>query len=127
VAAALALVIMGCGRTIEEDPPIPEHRIEPCESWCTMMFDPVCPAQDVAVPTEEECVEGCSTNELLWAPVAGEDECAATYFPYVDCLESLSCDELQQHFALRNVVPTDEQSSCGGLLQAQLDCQTAHY
>lgn len=123
----LALVTMGCSRTIEEDPPIPEHRFEPCESWCGMMFDPVCPAAEIQVPTEEECVEGCSEENGIWAPVDGVDECAATYVPYVDCLASLPCDELQQHFALTNIVPNEERSSCGGLLNAQLDCQTAHY
>ena len=125
--AAWLVVAAGCSRHIEEDPPIPEHRYETCETWCALMFDPVCPAQDVEVPTEEECFEGCLVETGIWAPVAGHDECAATHIPYVDCLASLPCDELQQHFALRNVVPNEERSSCGGLLQAQLDCQTAHY
>ena len=91
------------------------------------MFDPVCPAQEVEVPSEEECVQGCMEEEGIWAPVDGVDECAPTYVPYVECLETLSCDELQQHFDLINVVPAVERSRCGGLTQAQLDCQSAHY
>lgn len=91
------------------------------------MFDPVCPAQPVDVKSEQECFDGCVVEEGLWAPVDGQDECAATYVPYVDCLASLPCDELQQHFASINVVPDEELSECGGLFRAQLDCQTAHY
>lgn len=125
--ASLLLVATACGPSIEEAPPSPEHRLEPCETWCAMMFDPVCPAQDVEVPTEEECVQGCTEEEGIWAPVDGVDECAPTYAPYVDCLSSLPCSELQQHFALTNIVPPSERSSCGSLMQAQLDCQTAHY
>lgn len=118
----------GCGRTIEEEPPIPEHRFETCESWCAMMFDPVCPAAEVEVKTEEECFAGCLVEEGTWAPVGdGHDACAATYIPFVDCLASLPCDELQRHFALINMVPDEEQSSCGALQRMQLDCQTAHY
>lgn len=80
------------------------------------------------VETEGECVEGTLVLDILWGPVSeDEDACAATFIPYVDCLASLPCDELQQHFALTNMVPTEEQSSCGGLLRAQLDCQTLHY
>ena len=128
LAALLAVATAGCNRQIEEEPPIPEHRFETCETWCALMFDPVCPAQDVEVPTEEECFEGCLVQDIVWAPVGdGEDACAATYILYVECLASLPCSELQQHFALRNVVPDEERSSCGGLLRAQLDCQTAHY
>lgn len=92
-----------------------------------MLFDPTCP-QDVEVKTEEECFEGCLVQDIVWAPVGNDqDACAATYIPFVDCMASLSCGELRQHFALTNLVPTEEQSSCGGLLRAQLDCQTAHY
>jgi hypothetical protein len=118
----------GCSRQIEEEPPIPEHRYEPSETWCALMFDPVCPAQEVEVETEEECFEGMLVLDVAWVPVGDDqDACAATFIPFVDCLASLSCDEIQQHFALTNLVPTEEQSSCGGLLRAQLDCQTAHY
>jgi hypothetical protein len=126
LAVAIAAPI-ACGPRIEEDPPIPAHRLEPCESWCSMMFDPVCPATEVEVPTEEECIEGCSTNELLWGTVDDEDECAPTYLPYVECLASLPCGELQQHFDRDIHVPPVEWSSCGGFAQAQLDCQAAHY
>lgn len=91
------------------------------------MFDPVCPAQEVEVPTAHECVEHCLVEEGIWAPVDGVDTCAPTQLPYVECLESLRCDELQQHFALTNEVPIEEQSSCGGLLLAQLECQAEHY
>lgn len=126
--AALLLVAIACGPSIEEEDPIPEHRIEPCESWCSMMFDPVCPAQEVEVPTEEECVQGCSEEDGIWAPVDGVDECEATYVPYVECLASLPCDELQGHFEAINSledVPAAEWSSCGTLARAQLDCQSA--
>jgi hypothetical protein len=95
-----------------------------------MMFDPVCPAQDVEVPTEEECFEGCIVKEGVWAPVDGRDECAATQISYVDCLASLPCEELQGHFAAINSledVPPAQWSSCGELARAQLDCQSAHY
>jgi hypothetical protein len=124
--ALLLLLAPACGPRIEDDS-IPEHRIEPCESWCSMMFDPVCPAQEVEVPTKDECVQGCTEEEGIWAPVDGVDECEATFVPLVSCLAELPCDELQQHFALINVVPAVERSTCGGLAQAQLDCQSAHY
>lgn len=130
-ALLLVTTAIGCSRHIEEDPPIPEHRLAPCETWCALMFDPVCPAQDVEVPTEEECFEGCIEEEGIWAPVDGRDECAATYVPYVECLADLSCDELHQHFVrgnnIHDPIPAVEWSSCGELARAQLDCQTAHY
>ena len=124
----LVAAATGCSRQIEEEPSIPEHRFEPCESWCAMMFDPVCPASEVEVETEEKCFEGLLIEEGVWAPVGDEQAaCAAPFIPYVDCLASLPCDELQQHFALVNMVPDEERSSCGELLRAQVDCQTAHY
>jgi hypothetical protein len=127
IAAVLGAAATGCGRQIEEEPPIPEHRFEPCETWCALIFDPVCP-HDVEVKTEEECFEGCLGQDIVWAPVGDDqDACAATYIPFVDCMATLSCYEIRQHFALRNLVPDEERSSCGGLLRAQLDCQTAHY
>jgi hypothetical protein len=128
--AALLLVAIACGPSIEEQDPIPEHRIEPCESWCSMMFDPVCPAQEVEVPTEEECARNCSEEEGIWAPVDGIDECAATYIPHVECLAALPCDELQGHFDAINSLedaPPSTWSSCGELTWAQLECQLAHY
>jgi hypothetical protein len=128
LVALLVTAAPGCSRQIEEEPPIPEHRFEPSETWCALMFDPVCPAQEVAVETEEECFEGLLVEEGVWAPVGDdEDACAATFIPYVDCLASLPCNELQQHFALTNIVRPEERSSCGGLMRAQLDCQAAHY
>jgi hypothetical protein len=128
LVALLVTTAPGCGPQIEEEPPIPAHRYEPSETWCALMFDPVCPAQAVEVETEEECFEGLLVLDVAWAPVGvDQDACAATFIPYVDCLASLSCDEIQQHFALTNIVPPEERSSCGGLLQAQLDCQSAHY
>jgi len=123
----LATVATACNRHIEEDPPIPEHRIAPCETWCAMMFDPVCPAAEVEVPTEEECVENCSEEEGIWCPVDGVDECAATYVANVECLAALPCDELQGHFDAPVLTPVVEWSSCGAMTQAQLDCQAAHY
>lgn len=127
VLALLVGAATACTRHIEEEPPIPEHRIEPCESWCAMMFDPVCPAQDVEVPTEEQCVELCTEEDGIWAPVDGEDECAVSLIRLVDCLASLTCDELQGHFAAPVLAPPVEWSSCGGLAQVQLECQAAHY
>lgn len=123
----LVAIPSACSRHIEEEPPIPEHRLAPCETWCSLMFDPVCPATDVAVKTEEECFDYCTAADHVWAPTGDEhDDCAATYIPYVDCMASLSCGEIQHHFASANVVSPEEQSSCGGLLQAQLDCQDSH-
>ncbi len=127
IAALLVATTTGCSRRIDEDPPIPEHRIDPCEMWCSMMFEPECRPQEVAVQTEEECFDACAIADHVWAPVDGHDDCAATYIPYVDCLASLSCNERYEHFALVNVVQPEEQSSCGELFAAQLDCQTAHY
>jgi hypothetical protein len=126
---ALLLVATACGRRIEDES-VPEHRIEPCETWCSMMFDPVCPATEVGVPTEEGCVESCSTNEVVWGAVDDEDECAPTYLPYVECLASLPCAELQGHFdAIESLedVPPSTWSSCGELTSTQLECQAAHY
>lgn len=127
LACGLIVAAIGCNRRIEEEPPLPEHRYGVCETWCALMFEPECPAREIEAP-EEECVEVCLHEEILWAPVGdGVDACAETHVAYVDCLETLSCSEIQRHFALTNMVPTEEQSSCGSLLQAQLDCQSAHY
>lgn len=125
---SLVTAALGCSRQIEEEPPVPEHRWEPSETWCALMFDPVCPAQEVEVPTEEECVESLAHEDILWAPVGdGVDACGPTFIEYIDCLTTLSCEEIQRHFALINVVPAEERSRCGGLLRVQLDCQSAHY
>lgn len=86
------------------------------------MFDPVCPAQEVEVPTEEECFEGCIVEDGIWVPIDGHDECAATEISYVDCVASLPCDELQRHFALINDLPPDE-LPCGEALRTKLECQ----
>lgn len=124
----LAACGASCGREIKEEPPIPEHRIVPCETWCALMFDPVCPAREVVVETEQECFDTCVVEEGTWAPVdETHDDCATTYLPYVECLDSLSCEEIKQHFALVNVVPSAERSSCGALEEAQLECQAKHY
>jgi hypothetical protein len=130
-ARMLLLVILAsaCSRHIEDDS-VPEHRIEPSQSWCAMLFDPMCPIAGVQVPTEEECVENVSENDVVWAPVDGVDECAATYLPLVECLAALPCEERQDHFAAvasDESIPTSEYSSCGPLVRPQLDCQTAHY
>jgi hypothetical protein len=129
VSSLLVVAATGCSRHIEEEPPIPEHRYETTATWCALMFDPECPAQELeGVETEEECFEGVLRLDIVWAPIGdGEDACAATYISFVECLTTLSCSEIQQHFALTNIVPTVERSSCGALEQAQLDCQTAHY
>jgi len=88
------------------------------------MLDPVCPAQQIGTRDEEECVENAARDDVFWGRTEeGEDVCAETYTTYIECLATLPCDELQQHFALTNMVPTVEVSSCGGLLRAQLDCQ----
>ncbi|MCX4239352.1 hypothetical protein [Paraliomyxa miuraensis] len=51
-------------------------------------------------------------EDILWAPVSdGVDACAETHVAYVDCLETLSCSEIQQHFALINMAPTDDGSA----------------
>ena len=119
---------LGCSRQIEEEPPVPEHRWASCETWCALMFDPVCPAQDVAVPTEEECVEHCAHEDGLWAPVGdGVDACGPTHIEYIDCLTTLSCEEIQRHFVQVNLIPPQDPPECGGLLRVQLDCQSAHY
>ena len=128
LAVGLVVIVAGgCGPRIDAPEPIPEHRIEPCEQWCAMIFDPACP-QDVVVETEDECFESCSTNELTWAPADEEhDACALTYVPFVDCMAALSCEDREEHYASMNEVSPEEQSSCGALLRSQLDCQTEHY
>ena len=129
VICLLVVSATGCSRHIEDEPPIPEHRYETTESWCALMFDPECPAQELEdVKDEEECFDKVLRLDIVWAPIGdGEDACAATLIPFVDCLTTLSCSEIQQHFALTNIVPAEDRSSCGALAQAQLDCQTAHY
>ena len=122
--AALVATVVGCGPRIEQEPPIPEHRIEPSETWCALMLDPVCPAQQIGAKDEAECFEIIARDDVFWGRTdEGEDVCAETYTAYIECLAMLSCDELQQHFTLTNVVPDEERSSCGGLARAQLDCQ----
>ena len=92
------------------------------------MFDPECPQELEGIETEEECFEDVLRLDIVWAPVGDdEDACAETLIPFVECMTTLSCSELQRHFALVNVVPTVERSSCGTLAQEQLDCQNAHY
>lgn len=122
----LVAITTACSRHIEEEPPIPEHRLEPCETWCAMLFDSACP-QPVEVESEEACFDGCLAQDIVWAPVGDDqDACESTYVPYVDCMASLSCAERTRHFDLINAVPDEELSACGGLLRAQLDCQAAH-
>jgi len=127
LAVGLMMIVAGgCGPRIDAPEPIPEHRIEPCEQWCAMIFDPACP-QDVVVETEEECVESCATSDVTWAPVEGDhDACAETQIPFVDCMAMLSCEEREPNFTMYNDVPTED-LGCGILLRAQLDCQTEHY
>lgn len=123
IMVALMTMVVGCGPRIEEEPPIPEHRVEPSETWCALMLDPVCPAQQIGAETEAECFEIIARDDVFWGRTEeGEDECAEIYASYIECLAMLPCDELQQHFVLTEV-PTVERSSCGGLLRAQLDCQ----
>lgn len=90
-----------------------------------MMLDPVCPAQEVEVETQDDCVEGCGRTDALWGRnQEGEDVCTTTFLPYLDCLTMLSCSELQQHFVLSSEgAPYEERSSCGELMQEQLECQ----
>jgi len=127
LAVGLVVIVAGgCGPRIDAPELIPEHRIEPCEQWCAMIFDPACP-KDVVVETEEECVESCATSEVTWAPVEGDhDACAETFAPFVDCMAMSTCEELEPHFRAVDQLPLVE-LACGELLRAQLDCQTAHY
>lgn len=90
-----------------------------------MIFDPECP-QDVEVKSETECFEYCTESGAWGMDDDGHDACAETYIPLVDCIVALSCEERNRHFALRNMVPDEERSSCGVLLPPQLDCQTEH-
>ncbi|MCA9654769.1 MAG: hypothetical protein H6712_30535 [Myxococcales bacterium] len=124
VVVALVLCTGACGPRVEEEAPIPEYRIETCESWCSLMFDPTCPPQEIEVETERECVEVCAHNEVVWGETPDGDACAPTLVPYVDCLATMSCEEIQEHFVLANSGgPYQEQSSCGESLRRQLDCQ----
>lgn len=92
-----------------------------------MLFEPACP-QEVEVEREDACVDRCTVNETVWAPVDdGHDACAPTQIAYTDCVAMLSCEERTQHFELLDEVVVEDRLSCGMQLRAQLDCQTAHY
>ena len=95
------LLAVGCGRTIEGEPPVPEHRVEPCEQWCAMIFDPDCLPAEVEVPDEEACVQGCVEDDYIWSPqLDGNDACAGTYADEIACVAALDC-ETQREFLRR--------------------------
>lgn len=131
VSLLAPVMVSACNRQIEDPTPehedVPEHRFETCRTWCAMIFDPNCP-QEVEVESETKCIDGCVLEDGLWGRTDdGHDACAETHIPYVECMASLACEERNQHFALANVVPTEERSSCGPLLRPRLDCQLEHY
>lgn len=125
LAALLIAAAPSCSRHIEEEPPIPEHRLEPCQTRCEMLFDPACPARELEVATEEECFESCIAEEGIWVPIDGHDQCAATEIAYIECVAALPCDEIRRHYALINERPIVD-LPCAETLVAKAECQLAH-
>jgi hypothetical protein len=126
-AAALALLLTTCSRTIEEEEPreLVDHRIEPCRKWCEPMLSPECGLrpEEVYGRTVEGCVEDCAAAEpggWDWGRQAdGTDSCAAEWFVMADCMDALTCDE-QRSFFQRDFGVTDY--PCKEEIHAQKHC-----
>jgi hypothetical protein len=106
-AVGLVGLAWSCGRTIEEEEPraLVEHRIEPCEQWCTPMMSPECGGnpEDFVFPTVDECVEDCAAVEPVYAwpwgrQADGTDACAEEWFAAADCIDALTCEEQRTFF-----------------------------
>lgn len=106
LGAALALLSVGCGRTIEEEEPpeLVEHRVEPCRTRCSAQLDPECGAraEDRAFRTVDECVDSCAAAEPSgwgWARQEdGTDACKEEWFVMADCMGALSCEDQRSYF-----------------------------
>jgi hypothetical protein len=100
-AAALALLLTTCSRTIEEEEP----------------------REEVYGRTVEGCVEDCAAAEpggWDWGRQAdGTDSCAAEWFVMADCMDALTCDE-QRSFFQRDFGVTDY--PCKEEIHAQKHC-----
>jgi hypothetical protein len=131
--AAVGLVgfAWSCGRTIEEEEPraLVEHRIEPCEQWCTAMQSPECGRIDEPQPfrTADECIEDCaaldSENPWDWAPQAdGTDACAEEWLAIGECMDGLTCEEQRAYFRRP---PTSTDYPCKEELDARSRCVDA--
>jgi len=127
-AAIVLVAASSCGPTIEEQPIIElvEHRIEPCEQWCSAQLDPECGAiiEEQAFRSAEECAQDCAAVEPVyawdWARLPdGTDACAEEWFASADCMDALSCEE-QRAFFRR--VGTSNEYPCKDELDAKSDC-----
>jgi hypothetical protein len=127
VAVALVVLAWSCGRTIEEEEPraLVEHRIEPCEQWCTAQFSPECGRVDEqAFRDADECAEDCAAVDQVyawnWARQAdGTDGCAAEWIAATECIVALSCEEQRAFF--RRPGNTDDYP-CKELFDVKYDC-----
>ena len=123
-ALHVALVISGCvGRSTARE--VPEHRVDVCERWCSVIVDPVCGSKDVEEP--DECVDRCTHDDASWAPTDdGVDRCASEAIEYVDCIEQLTCEQQAAHFANDGLIglPGSE-DPCGAELRSSLECAPA--
>jgi len=104
---AVALASWSCGPTIEEPPTIElvEHRIEPCEQWCSAQLDPECGAiiEEQAFRSADECVQDCAAVEPVYAwnwgrRADGTDACAEEWIASAECMDALSCEEQRAFF-----------------------------
>lgn len=116
-----AVTVMGCGdRTTEPD--VPEYRVDACERWCPVAFDPVCGNTDLDPEDAGDCVEGCSKSDAVWVRGPdGVDRCASEHIAYVDCVVELTCEEQARHFAGYTGV-VDPAIPCFAEVQAKRDC-----
>ena len=128
---AVALASWSCGPTIEEQPTIElvEHRIEPCEQWCSAQLDPECGAiiEEQAFRSADECAQDCAAVEPVYAWTwarrdDGTDACAEEWFAAADCIDALSCDEQRAFFRRPGGTP---EYPCEDVLDARRACYNA--
>lgn len=81
MALTVAALLWGCGPKVEEEDDFVEQR---CAAWCDETDS--CEHSEL---TWDECFSDCFESES-WT-----DECREPRAVYLDCLGSLSCEELE--------------------------------
>ncbi|MCR9160853.1 MAG: hypothetical protein ACE37F_03535 [Nannocystaceae bacterium] len=100
---AWCLLLLGCGPTVEEEPPDysdAEVVRDACEAMCMTGFACCDPSgRPECTPmygvTEEDCVERCVGSEAEWGYNA---ECRDAYYANVDCASTLTCEEYVDYY-----------------------------
>jgi hypothetical protein len=119
---SVAASLVGSACTERAEDPAPEHRIKPCEDWCSAVVDPQCGSPDAATLDYDDCVEDCVSGDWNWAPQPdGEDRCAPQQIAYVDCVVGLECDDRARLFRDDSAV-INESLPCAASMEAMFAC-----